>query len=96
MNGHAYAIVKVREFTMSSEDGSSVTFRMLLLKNPWAFNPWDLPGVNVRHLDWSPLSTLWSKPGGTYMAQQLYGAVSFLYFLLWYAATHVHATAQQT
>ena len=59
---------------MSSEDGSSVTFRMLLLKNPWAFNPWDLPGVNVRFLDWGPLSSLWSKPGGTYMAQQLYGA----------------------
>ena len=59
---------------MSSDDGSSVTYRMLLLKNPWAFNPWDLPGVNVRILDWGPLSTLWSKPGGTYMAQQLYGS----------------------
>jgi hypothetical protein len=80
VQGHAYAILDLRTVQIpDGGDGSSYRdVNMLLLRNPWGRNPWDLEPPMwyteqitsnpdqpwpIRPLDWSPLSPRWNANG---------------------------------
>ena len=83
VQGHAYAILDLR--VVQIPDGNGGGYKntdMLLIRNPWGRNPWDLepplwytqqlrPNKDqpwpIRPLDWSPLSSRWEANGGEFV-----------------------------